>query len=166
MNPKIIIAVIISSLGLVIGGVVLASRLPTNQKAEVVKDDSAKLFVDHQNYDWQNINYSGGVVTHSFPVGNQGTAPLTVANMKTSCMCTTVKLISTSGTSPAFAMHQQSDWKGTVQPGETAQLEIVFDPAFHGPQGVGPMERIISLETSDPLHPYVEFNLKGEVTKS
>ena len=50
-------------------------------------------------------------------------------------------------------------------PGETAEIIADFDPAYHGPQGTGPVTRIVSFETNDPDHPYVELGFKGTVVK-
>jgi len=164
MNIKIVIIGVLLTAILVGGGVVVMSRSPN--AASLEKTDKTKFFTDHTNFDWGKINYNGGVVNHVFEIKNSGESSLKLANIKTSCMCTTAKISTKNGASPTVKMHEVSDWQGVLEPGETAQLEVVFDPAFHGPTGVGPVERIISVETSDPNKANVEFNLKGVVTRS
>ncbi|HJZ05530.1 hypothetical protein A2634_00135 [Candidatus Amesbacteria bacterium RIFCSPHIGHO2_01_FULL_48_32] len=164
MNIKIVIIGVLLTAILVGGGVVVMSRSPN--AASLEKTDKTKFFTDHTNFDWGKINYNGGVVNHVFEIKNSGESSLKLANIKTSCMCTTAKISTKNGAGPTVKMHEVSDWQGVLEPGETAQLEVVFDPAFHGPTGVGPVERIISVETSDPNKANVEFNLKGVVTRS
>ena len=164
MNPKILVIGGLITVAVLAGGVVIMSRQPN--AAEVEKVEASKLVTDHKNYDWGQIDYDGGVAKHVFEIKNGEEAELKLANIKTSCMCTTAQVMTRTGSSPIFKMHQTSDWKGVLAAGETAKLEVIFDPAFHGPTGVGPIERIISLETSDPNQPYIEFDLKGVVIKS
>jgi len=164
MNIRAVIIGVLLTTILIGTGVVIMSRSPN--AASLEKTDKTKFFTDHNNYDWGKINYEGGVVNHVFEIKNSGESNLKLANIKTSCMCTTAKITTPAGASPVFKMHQVSDWQGELKSGEMAKLEVEFDPVFHGPTGVGPIERIISFETSDPLQPYVEFNLKGVVVKS
>lgn len=164
MNLKVILIFLGAIILIGGGGIFLMSRSPNTARLE--KTDKAQFFTDHANFDWGNIDYGGGDAKHTFEIKNTGEAPLKLANIKTSCMCTTAKVITRAGSSPAFKMHEVSDWQGVLEPGETGKLEVDFDPAFHGPTGTGPVERIISVETSDPNKSYVEFNLKGVVAKT
>lgn len=149
---------------LLVGGVFFLSKQPAG--SVTLSTNAAALFAtDHDRYEWGDIDYGGGKVSHRFTIKNDGTADLSIANLKTSCMCTTVQFVSPSGNSPALAMHQKSSWEGTLAPNQAADIEAVFDPAYHGPQGVGPIERIVSFDTNDPKKPYVEFTLTGKVVK-
>jgi len=164
MNLKVILIFLGATILIGGGGIYLMSRSPN--AAQLEKTEKAQFFTDHTNFDWGNIDYGGGDAKHTFEIKNSGETALKLANIKTSCMCTTAKIITRSGTSPAFKMHEVSDWQGVLEPGETGKLEVDFDPTFHGPTGTGPVERIISVETSDPNKPNMEFNLKGVVVKS
>lgn len=163
MNLKVILIFLGATILIGAGGVFIMSRTPN--AVQLDKTEKAQFFTDHANYDWGNINYARGAAKHTFEIKNNGSAPLKLANVKTSCTCTTAKIIMGGESSPIFKMHAVSDWQGELGPGETGKLEVDFDPTFHGPTGVGPVERIISVETSDPNKPYMEFNLKGVVTK-
>ena len=33
-----------------------------------------------------------------------------------------------------------------LAPGESAQVEVVFDPAAHGPAGIGQTDRVVTIE--------------------
>ncbi len=164
MNLKVILIFLGAIILIGAGGIYLMSRSPN--AAQLEKTEKSQFFTDHTNFDWGSIDYGGGDAKHTFEIKNTGEAPISLANVKTSCMCTTAKIITKNGTSPVFRMHEVSSWKGVLEPGETGKLEVDFDPTFHEPTGVGPMERIISVETSDPNKSNVEFNLKGVVVKS
>lgn len=165
MNPKLLIIGGIITVALLGGGVFLASKPTSTTSATVSKTTQSKFELDHTSFDWGTIDYNKGKISHIFEFKNTGSEPLTVANFKTSCSCTTVRMLQNETSSPYFKMHQQSSWKGIVAPGETARVEIVFDPQFHGPQATGPVERIVSFITSDQNHEYVEFVAKGTVVK-
>ena len=149
---------------LLVGGVFFLAKQPAGSVA-LSKNSAATFATDHDRYEWGNIDYGGGKASHRFTIKNDGTADLLIANLQTSCMCTTVQFVSSSGNSPILAMHQKSQWQGTLVPGDVADIEVVFDQAYHGPQGVGPIERVVSFDTNDPKKPYVEFTLSGKVVK-
>lgn len=166
MDKKVII--IISSLTvLVLGGGVMLMGGQT-QKASVEKTTGAKVQTFESSFDFKDVKYSGGNVKHEFKIKNPGTSDLTIANMATSCMCTTVYLKVGDKKGPAFGMNghsSESGWTGVLKPGEEGQVVTVFDPTAHGPAGVGPISRIVSFETNDPDRPYVEFSFSGNVVK-
>lgn len=143
-------------------GVWLLSR-PTG--VEVEKSDQAKAEVGEANYDWGEIKINGGNVEKVFLIKNTGVSLLKLSGVSTSCMCTTAQVIINGKGSPFFGMHQKSSWVGEVPAGKEAELKIVFDPAFHGPSGVGAMTRQIEVETNDINNPKLEFVLKGNVVK-
>ena len=35
-----------------------------------------------------------------------------------------------------------------MNPGEDAIIEVVFDPAAHGPAGIGPVDRVVTIENT------------------
>lgn len=79
-------------------------------------------------------------------------------------MCTTAVLKVGDKTSPEFGMHDNAAfWSQNITPGETGYLEVVFDPAFHGPQGVGQALRVIYLTTNDPENKKAEARLIANV---
>jgi len=131
----------------------------------VEKSDQAKAEAGETNYDWGEIKINGGNAEKVFLIKNTGTGPLILSSVSTSCMCTTAQVIINGKESPFFGMHQKSSWMGEVSAGREAELKIVFDPAFHGPSGVGVMTRQIEVATNDKNNPKLEFTLKGNVVK-
>jgi len=62
-------------------------------------------------------------------------------------------------------MHNKSAYVFEVPPQQEAKLIVVFDPAFHGPNGVGPIDRFVTVATNDPSQPQLQFSVKGIVSR-
>lgn len=163
-EKKILIIIIIGTLLILGGGVILLSSSPA--KTPVSLSQNVKAEAPEKTFDWGQIDYNGPKATKSFKIKNSGSEILKLTNIKTSCSCTSAQIIIDGSQSPLFSMHSVSSWVGEVQPGKEAELVVVFDQSFHGPSGVGPIERIISVETNDVKNPKIEFNLTGNVVKS
>lgn len=164
---KIVIAIAVFSILLVGGAVVLLSG-NAGGKAQIEKVTGVKMEMMENTFDWGEIDYDGGLVTHNFKIKNSGEKDLEIANMATSCMCTQAYFKSSMGESPKFGMKgmsRPSSYKGVLKPGEEGEIIVEFDPAYHGPTGVGKMERVVSWETNDPIKPYGEVTLYGNVVK-
>lgn len=165
-EKKVLIGILVATFLILGGAVMLLGQ--TSSGTNLEKTAGAKVETSEASFDFKDINYLGGNVEHSFLIKNIGDKELKIANMSTSCMCTTVYLKTAAGKSPGFGMKghsASSDWTGNLAPGESGEVVAVFDPTAHGPSGVGPIDRIVSLETNDPDRPYVEFSFKGNVLK-
>lgn len=165
MNSKKLVIGFIAITLMILGGGIFLLSSTTFAPAQVATSQNAKASVDQKTFDWGNIPYSGGNAVKTFVIKNTGTDVLKLTNVKTSCTCTKAQVTIDGKTSPYFSMHSTSGWVGEVGPNKEAQLTVIFDPAFHGPTGVGPVERLISLETNDLQNPKIEFSLKGVVVK-
>ena len=100
-------------------------------------------------YNFGDVSMAAGNVRHLYTVSNTGTGPVTITKMFTSCMCTTATLVTSSGRRGPFGMPGHApipSIRERLAPGELAQIEVVFDPAAHGPAGVGRIDRSITLE--------------------
>lgn len=149
---------------LMIGGFILIGwpRQPKDRNQSQVRSSVA----GETTYDFGQIKINGGNVSHVYEIKNKTDKPMTVKKMYTSCMCTTATLIRGEKRVGPFGMpgHGLSEAKieETLAPGETAKVEVVFDPAAHGPAGLGKVERVVTLETSDNQR--MELQFKAEVT--
>src|SRR3972149_7996708 len=167
MEKKFLLIIALVTAVVLSGGVFLFSN-SGGSAARIEKTLGAQIQIPHKNFDFKDIKYNGGNVTHAFPIKNNGSKELVLANLSTSCMCTQVYLKKGDEKSPSFGMKGHSaasDWKGVLMPKEEAEVIVVFDPTAHGPQGIGPVERFVSAETNDPENPYVEFAFNGVVVK-
>jgi hypothetical protein len=91
-----------------------------------------------------------GDVAHNYWIRNTGAAPITVRRMYTSCMCTTAALVKGGRKFDRYGMPGHgylSPLNQAIAPNEAAMIEVVFDPAAHGPAGIGRIERTVTIET-------------------
>lgn len=103
-------------------------------------------------FDFGNISMAAGKVSHRFSIRNTSESAITITKMYTSCMCTVATLITPAGRKGPFGMagHEFIPIVAeSIAPGANAQVEVVFDPAAHGPAGIGPTERIVTIRTSE-----------------
>lgn len=164
MNEKklLILFIAVTSI-LLFGGVIFVSS--STSTPQVTASQNVKASVNQDSFDWGNIPYAGEKATKTFTIKNPGTDVLKLMNIKTSCHCTKASVTIDGKESPSFGMDGLSSWVGEVSPGKEATLTVVFDQAFHGESGIGPVERYVSLETNDPRNSKLTFTLTGTVVK-
>lgn len=165
MGEKTVIIIITLVTLLILGGVVIVMSGSGSSNAQITLTQNAKAEALERNFDWGKIDYNGPKATKTFKIKNTGMEILKLTNIKTSCTCTSAQIIIDGNKSPLFSMHSGFSWVGEVLPEKEADLVVVFDQSFHGPSGVGPVERLISVETNDSQNPKIEFNLTGNVVK-
>ncbi len=123
-----------------------------------------RMEIPVSEYDAGTVSMADGLVKHTYEIKNTGEGDLKIDNIWTSCDCTTAKLTVGDKESPEFGMHTgPAFWSQKIAPGQTGQLEVIFDPAFHGPQGTGPAVRAIYLSTNDPENKKAEVRLLANV---
>lgn len=149
----------------VIGLAVIVKDGPVDEPQGVSVNGNVGVEVPETSFSWGEIQMDSGSVEKVFEITNQGSDPLELSNVVTSCMCTTAQLSLGEITSPLFGMHGKSDYILSVPPAATAQLKVIFDPAFHGPSGVGPITRQIKVETNDPEMRELNFTLTAVVRR-
>lgn len=168
MDKKFTILIVLAMLGIFGGAIFISSSSKTETKAVLSKANGAKISIDHKEKKVGNIGYSNGILYHVFPIKNTGTKNLEIANMFSSCMCTKTYLNIAGKDGPSFGMRGASvpsSWVGVLKPGESGEVIAAFNPAYHGPSGVGEVARTVSFETNDPDQSYVEFSFEGVVKK-
>lgn len=136
-----------------------------SQKKVITPDATAEAYVGQTDDTWGQIAYNGGKVKKNFRIKNTGVGILKLYSATTSCACTTGQLKTKKNTSPLFGMHLPMSTTFNVNPGEEVQVEMVFDPAFHGPSGIGPISRTATIRTNDPKRPTLEFTVSGVVVR-
>ena len=94
---------------------------------------------------------AAGKVSHTFKIKNTSEEAVMVNKMYTSCMCTTAILSISGKQFGPYGMPGHGaipKINQTISPGEEADVEVVFDPAAHGPAGVGRIQRTITVENN------------------
>ena len=107
-----------------------------------------------------------GKVSQVFKVRNENRDRLNIDMVYTSCMCTEAKIISRGEEFGPFGMQGHGVNSGldrSIDPNEEIEVVVIFDPNAHGPSGVGPIERVVTLEGNEHRK-LVEFNIKANVT--
>lgn len=120
-----------------------------------------------ENFDFGNVIMKNGNVSHKFELKNEGQESLKIEKVYTSCMCTTVYIIGSSGNKRGpFGMQGHGLSPTTnieVGAGETITLEAIFDPAAHGPQGTGKIKRLVYIDTNSQTKPKVQLAFEADV---
>ena len=141
---------------------IFRSEIKTNQKPS--PQQAIKIAILEKSFSWGDIPINGGKVRHTFTItNNDPKQPLNLFDVKTSCMCTTAYLEKNGQQSPLFGMHTKSSYQMTLQPHETDQLHVTFDPAYHGPQGLGPITRFVTVKTNAINQPELTFTVTATV---
>ncbi len=133
---------------------IIPSRVTDDEKAGVV---NAKLVADHYEYDFGTIQITGGKVRHSYRLKNEGPDSLRISKVFTSCMCTTAQVKMTDGKvfGPFGMSGHGSDTSAeiAVPAGQEVELTIEFDPMAHGPDAIGPIQRVVYVKTDVAKEP-------------
>ncbi len=118
-----------------------------------VSTGSTALHADRTRYDFGRIRVLGGDVETVFQVSNGSPNPVNLVSVYTSCGCTTAVLEFEDGSQQGpFGMpgHQlPTHLKRSLRPGESVLIRVVFDPAAHGLEALGPVVRAITLQTQN-----------------
>ena len=135
------------------------------QPASVEQPAAVNLAVDESFFDFGNMSMAAGVVVHEFKVKNIGTTEAVISQIYTSCMCTEATFKKGDTKLGPFGMPGHGfvpKIKGAIGVGEEGIIEVPFDPAAHGPAGVGPVDRVVYLVYKDKDKP-IELEFKAVV---
>ena len=118
------------------------------------------------DYSLGEVPINGGIVTKEYEVKNTTGSDIELLKVATSCMCTTANIKVGESVTRAFGMEMAGDKNPFVnlklKDGETATVTVDFDPAAHGPEGVGPFDRIVWLYFDGGIK---ELTFSGTVVK-
>lgn len=165
MNKKICIWLGVGILAILS---LVAISYPDSQK-EKTSDKAASLSsiadlsTPETNFDFGEISMAAGKVSHDFEITNDSSSTIAFEKLFTSCMCTNAYFTSGGEESGPFGMpgHGFVPRLGReLKAGEKAMVRVVFDPAAHGPAGVGPVDRLVWLESGSNAK---EFGIKAVV---
>ncbi|MFA6077174.1 MAG: DUF1573 domain-containing protein [Candidatus Paceibacterota bacterium] len=117
-------------------------------------------------YDFGTISMKNGDVSKTFKVTNETNTDVLIPSLTTSCMCTKAYFIESDGRKKGpFGMPGMGvipKLNKTIKAGESADVEVVYDPNAHGPAGVGMINRFVYLEDTEGNK--LQFEIKANVT--
>lgn len=150
-------------------GIAFLAMSGSNGNGDGVSPYSASTLTASENtFNFGSIPINGGNVTHEFTIRNDGEEPVVIEKVYTSCMCTSALITDKSGEKyGAFGMPGHGTPSGTkieVGPGESVTVMAIYDPAAHGPSGIGFVDRSIYLETNSAKSPKLELSFQATVT--
>ncbi|MBU6501092.1 MAG: DUF1573 domain-containing protein [Patescibacteria group bacterium] len=149
-NKKTFILVTIIA---VVAGLLLfwGSHAPAvSGKVSLLGETSAVFGQAVQEFDFGTISMANGKVEHDFSFTNSGDSVVTVNRADTSCMCTEAVLNFGGKEFGPFGMAGMGfapSINEVVPVGGEMNLRTIFDPAAHGPSGIGAIERQVTVYT-------------------
>lgn len=152
---------VVGAIGLILLlGFVWAGRPSTTADKTAVAGNRG-LTASEQFYNFGTISMAAGQVKHSFTIRNDSRASVILKKLYTSCMCTTGILEVGGEKLGPFGMPGHGlipTFSKTLKTEEEAVVEVTFDPAAHGPAGVGRISRVVYLETDAGKPLELKFN--------
>lgn len=118
------------------------------------------LIAKETKYDFGTVSMAKGLVSKEFTLENQSNNSVQIGEVSTSCMCTSAELRVGDKTAGPFGMPGHGSVPRAnlvVAPGEKLIARAIFDPAAHGPAGVGPIERQVIISTGAAGPVILEF---------
>lgn len=158
--------------GLAIALVVLAGfKIAVSESAPAASEPAAdaRLTVSETSWNLGDIPMSEGMSTKSVTLTNTSGTPITITNMETSCMCTTVQIVHADGSKSGLkgmpGHGGGSILSETIVDGESVELLVRFDPNAHGPNATGPITRNVQLRTNSLSQPEIDLLFSGNVIR-
>ncbi|MFH1990386.1 MAG: DUF1573 domain-containing protein [Patescibacteria group bacterium] len=161
------ISILLAMIAIVIFGLIWLTNSNAKTPTSTARDENGgTLTFQESTYDFGTISMANGKVSKEFLLENKSDKNVLIGEVFTSCMCTEAELNVDGKFAGPFGMQGHGLSRSanlTVKPGETITVKAIFDPAAHGPSGVGPVERQIMISTNaDPGQ--ITLQLKAVVT--
>jgi hypothetical protein len=127
----------------------------TNNGEEIdTKQPIEGIEIEPAFYNLGEVPINSGMVTREYQLKNVSQNTLKLKRIATSCMCTRASFEIGTKKTKFFGMEGRGDRNPPINieipAGATAKVVVQFDPAAHGPQGIGSFERSVYLTFSDP----------------
>lgn len=128
-----------------------------------------ELISQEKSFDFGLVSMAKGSVNHSFILKNAGDSKIKITKIHTSCMCTEATLVQGNSRKGPYGMPGHgglsSKMDEVVDPGREISIDVVVDPAAHGPQGTGPAKKVVYIETDSAIDPILELELTINVSQ-
>ncbi len=152
---KLMLLALVFSFLLIIGLSSIFGKKGQDPSEIGIESDVEAVEATPESYDLGEVPINGGIVTREYKLKNISERTLKLKKIATSCMCTQAKVSINGKETRFFGMEHSMDKNPPVNmeinPGEVANVIVTFDPAAHGPQGLGAFERMVWLTFSDPV---------------
>jgi len=171
MNEKFFgIGAVVFTILIIVVAVIVLSGQGTIAGNSTATSSNGVLSAREVTKDIGTVSMKKGVVPIPYELTNTGNEPVAINKLYTSCMCTRAQIRGKEGKASGWGNMQghgggaiNPNW--TVDAGETITVVAEFDPNAHGPEGVGPIQRVVILETTSSKTPRMELGFSGTVIK-
>jgi len=148
---------------LVLAGLIVAARPgpAANATPRAETQSQSELIAPEPSFDFGTVSMAAGNVTHRFAIRNANAEAVLIRKISTSCMCTTAQLVKGGRKLAIYGMPGHGyvpNLNETIAPNAQAVVEVVFDPAAHGPAGIGRVERFVTVYTGAAQPLELSFN--------
>lgn len=124
-----------------------------------------QIFIKPLSYNLGKVKKSRGKLELKVKLRNKGNEVLKITNLKTTCACTTVKLIKTEYTSQFFGTKGvELGWEVDIEPKEEGEIIIVTD-LNHAHVHLGHMVRTVEIRSNDPIYPLLNVEFEAEIVE-
>ncbi len=131
-------------------------------------NNTGTLSAIEDSFDFGTVSMAKGDVSHSFKIKNFDSAPVKIIKIYTSCMCTEATLVMDTSSKGPFGMPGHgglsSRLNETILPKQEVRIDVVVDPTAHGPQGTGPAQKVVFIETDSVTTPVLKLVMDINVT--
>ena len=158
-NLKAIISIIVLVLVVALVGIFTGKGNDSSQAVQQVESNSS-IAIENDSHDFGDIDIFGGKVSTDYVLINTGDEDVIVTRATTSCGCTEGEI-----EGERFGMHFTMKNSVTIPANSSVVVTGIFDPLAHGPNAVGPITRMLLLETNSAITPSLEVRLTANVTK-
>ncbi len=166
-DTKVFIGIIAFTLFLIVGLALWQGSKDGNEQDRSLAQ-VAGVQISPETYDLGNVDINGGLVTKEYEIKNETDQTMKIKKIVTTCMCTEAKVSVGDKESRFFGMEHPGDRNPPlnyeIPPGGVAKVTTTFDPAAHGPQGIGPFDRVVILTFSEPAG-IINLTFNGTVVR-
>lgn len=142
--------------------VAIVFRPAPSSERQLATVNSSVSVLDSNSYDFGTISMAKGEVSHDFKIKNSSEEKIEIRKIYTSCMCTAAWFLKGEIQKGPFGMAGHGyvpSIKEYLDSGGEATIKVVFDPAAHGPAGVGRVQRVVYVEGADSMLTELEFTI-------
>jgi len=152
MNKKVLIIVLVVAIAFL--GIVAWGYSSMSGPTRTALATPGALTASTTLYDFGTISMAKGKVDHLFAITNPTGSDIKINTISTSCMCTTAYFVNGTVKDGPFGMsgmgYTYPSTANEVVPADSSrEIDVQFDPAAHGPAGIGDIDRLIYIGQED-----------------
>jgi len=146
---------------------IVDEKMKARVEARLIKETKGKrpqIILEPISLNFGEVSKKEGQIEKIFKLYNKGNDRLIITNIKVSCSCVTVSLVTGENKSPYFGIQgAPSGWQAVIEPGKSGELQVIVD-LNHPSIAVGKLIRDITINSNDIINPEVSLRIEGEVT--